>query len=342
MAPLTELNALPPGLLDLPAERLHERLSGPTLIHLPGERPEPLFVSVIQHGNETVGWETMRELLPRYGGGLPRATSLFIGAVDAAKEGVRRLMGRPDLNRVWRRHDGPDGEMAATVLAAMEKRGVAAAVDVHNNTGPNPHYAVLGEADLRHVALGARFERRVLLFDGVDNTASSAFSSLCPSVTVECGMPTERAGVDHAVDYLTSLLTLDLTDLTLPPEREVELYRTVATLKIDEGCPFDFCETKGGLCLTLGLEKANFRPLMPGALFGRRPGTGPSPLRAYDPAGKDVTDRWFDVDRRGAIRLIHPATPSMLTADLAVIRQDCLGYLMERISYGRLRGDSAG
>ena len=337
MEPLTELTQLPEGLLDLPAERLHERLGGPTLIHLSGDLPEPLFVSVLLHGNEPVGWEAMQVILNRYEGGLPRTISLFIGAVDAAKEKVRRLNHRPDLNRVWRHHDGPDGVMAATVLAAMRERNPMAAVDLHNNTGLNPHYSVLGGANLSHVVLGVRFERRALLFEGIDTTVSSAFAPICPSVTCECGLPGERGGVDHAVDFIETLLTHDLAELPLPPVREVELYRTVATLKIDEGYPFGFGDEQGGLSLTQGLEKANFRSLQPGALFGRLPGVGASPLRAYDPKGNDVTDRWLTVNGAGNILLTRPATPSMLTSDVAVIRQDCLGYLMERIPYESLR-----
>ena len=42
---LSELNELPPGLLQVDASQLHERLGGPTLIHLAGRRSPALFVS---------------------------------------------------------------------------------------------------------------------------------------------------------------------------------------------------------------------------------------------------------------------------------------------------------
>ena len=71
---LQEIDYLPEGLLGLEAHQLTGALAGPTLIHLPGRREEPLFVSVLMHGNETVGWEAVRALLARYdgGGALPR------------------------------------------------------------------------------------------------------------------------------------------------------------------------------------------------------------------------------------------------------------------------------
>jgi hypothetical protein len=64
-AMLNELEALPPGLLDLDATELHAALGGPTLIHLDGRRGPALFVSVLLHGNETTGWDAVRGLLQR-------------------------------------------------------------------------------------------------------------------------------------------------------------------------------------------------------------------------------------------------------------------------------------
>ena len=82
----TELHAIPDGLLELPVERLHEMLDGPTLIHLPGRHERPLFVSVLLHGNEDTGWEAMRVLLRTYAQKeLPRALSLFIGNVEVCR-----------------------------------------------------------------------------------------------------------------------------------------------------------------------------------------------------------------------------------------------------------------
>ncbi|HSS66203.1 MAG TPA: peptidase M14, partial [Gammaproteobacteria bacterium] len=75
-------NHLPGGILEREASRLHEVLEGPALIHVAGRKRRPLYVSVLLHGNETTGWETIRALLKRYPeGALPRSLSLFIGNV---------------------------------------------------------------------------------------------------------------------------------------------------------------------------------------------------------------------------------------------------------------------
>jgi hypothetical protein len=88
---LQELDHLPPGLLEAESDALHRLLGGPTLIHLPGGRQPPLFVSVLLHGNETVGWDALRGLLSeriaRFGEPrLPRALSFVIGNVAAAAQ----------------------------------------------------------------------------------------------------------------------------------------------------------------------------------------------------------------------------------------------------------------
>ena len=116
---LTQYEALPPGLLDLPAARLGEVLPGPTLIHLPGRRTPPLFVSVLLHGNEDTGWLAAQSVLKKFATAeLPRALTLFIGNVEAARTGLRRLDGQPDYNRVW-----AGGEGAPPAEAAMVQGG---------------------------------------------------------------------------------------------------------------------------------------------------------------------------------------------------------------------------
>ncbi len=52
---LQELHTLPAGLLETTPRDLEAVLGGPTLIHLPGDREPPLFISVLLHGNEPVG-----------------------------------------------------------------------------------------------------------------------------------------------------------------------------------------------------------------------------------------------------------------------------------------------
>jgi hypothetical protein len=61
---------------------------------------------------------------------------------------------------------------------------------------------------------------------------------------------------------------------------------------------------------------------------------GEGRLDVSDETGRPVFERYFAV-RDGEIRTVTPVMPSMLTLDQRVIRQDCLGYLMERYSVPR-------
>jgi succinylglutamate desuccinylase len=141
---LTVLDTLPERFLDTPARELHRLLAGPTLIHLPGRRQPPLFISVLLHGNEDSGVVALQSVLRAYGQRLlPRALSILIGNVAAAREGLRRLDDQPDYNRVWPGSDAhaetPEHAAMQQVHCLMQARGVFASIDIHNNTGLNPH-----------------------------------------------------------------------------------------------------------------------------------------------------------------------------------------------------------
>ena len=152
---LQELDHLPEGLLGLEATRLQSQLQGPTLMYLRGRREPPLLVSVLMHGNETTGWEAVRALLRPYqaaGRVLPRSLYLFVSNVSAAAQGLRRLDGQPDYNRVWpgcEDSGSAEHEMMRQVVDIMRTRGCFASIDVHNNTGLNPHYACVNVIDNR-------------------------------------------------------------------------------------------------------------------------------------------------------------------------------------------------
>lgn len=333
---LTVYNHLPEGLLHLPADRLHERLPGPCLIHLEGRRHQPLFVSVLLHGNEDTGWQAAQAVLQKHArGGLPRSLSLFIGNLDAARQGQRRLDGQPDYNRVWPGTpdtDLPEFRMMKQVVDDMAGRGVFASVDVHNNTGLNPHYACVNELADPFLHLATLFSRTVVYFVRPLGVQSAAFARLCPSVTVECGKAGSAGSAEHAASFLEACLNLSEFPAHPVPAQDVDLFHTVATVKVPDALSFGF----GGHGLDIDfipdLDHLNFMELDRGAVFGQtRPG-GQACLLAMNEDGRDVGAHLFDCSG-GRIRLRKPLMPAMLTRDERVIRQDCLCYLMERLHY---------
>ena len=77
----------------------------------------------------------------------------FFGNVSAAKTGVRRLVGQADYNRIWpgtQLSACPETRMASDIVGVMTQKPLFASVDIHNNTGLNPHYSCINK-------LGAQF-----------------------------------------------------------------------------------------------------------------------------------------------------------------------------------------
>jgi len=99
---LNEMNHIPDAFLDARAEDLHKILPAPSLFHLQGDNPQPLFLCTLLHGDETTGLYAIQRLLKKYQNKpLPRAISLFIGNIAAARKKQRRLDDQDDYNRIW-------------------------------------------------------------------------------------------------------------------------------------------------------------------------------------------------------------------------------------------------
>lgn len=333
---LNHLDSLPAGFLDCSARDLHRLLPGPSLVHLPGERPETLFVSILQHGNEDTGLRAVQRLLTeRRGRPLPRALSLFIGNVDAAREQQRRLDHQPDYNRCWPGTELPDSaetRMMTEVIAAMRERRLFASVDVHNTTGDNPRHACVNMLDDRCLQLARLFGRTVVHFTRPRGAQAQAFLGLCPAVILECGRVGDTRGVDQAHAYLQHCLRLDAVPDTPPARGDIDLFQSVALVQVPDAVRFRFGAGTGAevdLALVPEIDRLNFRELPAGTPLGRVRGRHP-PVRALAPSGTDVTDAYFAVDG-GDLRLRRAVMPSLLTRDPRIVRQDCLCHLMERV-----------
>ncbi len=331
---LTEMDHLPAGLLETDVTGLHELLGGPTLVHLPGRRPDPLFVTVLTHGNETTGFRALQALLRDYHDReLPRALSVFIANVAAAAEGRRFLDGQPDYNRVWpgTDHTGyPEIVMMEQVVEIMKKRGLFASLDIHNNSGINPHYACINRVDNQFLHLAALFSRTVVYFIRPLGVQSMALSYVCPAVTIECGKPGQEYGVEHVRDYIDACLHINELPEHPVSSHDVDLFHTVATVKVPDDVSFGFGEAAADLRLVEGLDHLNFRELPTETVLGWRSGDSEPRLSVRDDNGMEVFDNYFRFDGESLLTA-RPFMPSMFTLDETIIRQDCLGYLMERL-----------
>lgn len=332
---LTELDYLPEKFLQVEASELHTILPGPTLIHLRGRREAPLFVSVLLHGNEYTGLKAMQMVLKKYHSQLlPRALSLFVGNIQAARAGVRRLEGQLDYNRVWSCDEdaivAEEHRMMQKVISVMAQRGVFASIDIHNNTGLNPHYACINRLDDTFLHLATMFSRIVVYFTEPKGVQSKAFAQLCPAVTLECGKPGGTGGVEHAASFVEG--AMHLSDFPAHPlaSQDLELFHTVAIVTVPDTVSLSVGDASTDLCLIDTIDHYNFRMLDPGTHLGIVVPGCRKPLHVRDGADIDVSDHYFE-NRAGNLLTKQLVMPAMLTRDIRIIRQDCLCYLMERL-----------
>lgn len=331
---LKQLETLPNGVLTCTPEMLHSILPQPTLIHLAGKKDPPLFISVMLHGNEPTGFLAAQSLLKKYQNtDLPRSVTLFFGNTLAAEQGRRRLDGQPDFNRIWPGTDqpfSPESQIAAEIVSTMRAHGIFASIDIHNNTGLNPHYACINKYEPRFLRLASLFGRLIVYFTHPKGVQSAAFAEFCPAVTLECGRPGQQYGVEHAFNFLDSCLHLSEIADDPVPSKDIDIFHTVAQIKIPEHIEFSFSKDTVHLLLDKDLERMNFTEIPAGTVLGKVNHGSQMPVIAKDESGANVTDHFFDING-GELRLNRKSMPSMLTLDERIIQQDCLCYLMERI-----------
>lgn len=332
---LHQTNHIPEGLLELESiTDIDQILTQPTLLHLEGKEKQPLFVSVLLHANEDTGFFAIQRLLRKYQDHeLPRSLSIFFGNIKATREGVRRLEGQPDYNRVWPGTEHPECEetrLMQTVVDEMAKRKPFASIDVHNNTGKNPHYGCINHLNPEFLHLSALFSRTVVFFETPKGVQSMAMAELCPSVTVECGQPHQPYSVEHATDYLDTVLHLSHINADPVNPHDVDVYQTVALVNVPKDTSFSFTDTRVDILFDQQLDKMNFSELTGETVFAKVQEGSTVNLEAWDDHEQNVSEDYFVNDGKNIV-LTKAVMPAMLTLVEEIIRQDCLCYLMKRL-----------
>ena len=332
---LISLTTLPEVLLDCHATELWQHLKGPTLLKLDGEKAAPLFVTVLLHGNEHTGFEAMQLILKRYRAKpLPRALLLFIGNIAAAKANTRTLSNQLDFNRCWPgtpHKESREAGVMKEVTEIVKSHAPFASVDVHNNTGKNPHYGCINKLDARFIHLAKLFARNIVFFERPLGVQSAALAEICPAVTIECGRIGETAIVEETADYIDHILNLSELPSHLPPRHEFRLLQTHSILKVPEGASFSFNGKPADFILRPDLDELNFQNLTPGENLGKY-GPDSNQRLMIESAIEGQPPLEFIDYQNGELRLINKAIPAMLTLDTNAIRSDCLGYLMQEIN----------
>jgi hypothetical protein len=314
---LTILNKIPLGLLDIPATRLCEILTGPTLMEFPGKDGAPIFISCLIHGNETTGLLVVQELLKKYDEtNWPRPVFLFIGNVAAAAQGRRHLDDKPDFNRIWKPGPLDENKIAADVLQHVQPRKLFATIDIHNNTGRNPHYVVLDHLSVPNINLAGLFGPLCMFHNEPLGACSEVFAQYCPALTIEAGQPGKSEGTKQVLRFLEKLLVLPQIPAQSAADLQLTILETVGAIKI----PFE-----ANFIFDPDLDLLNFTTVVPGTDLGQC--LSPHRFILKNDQGQDVADEYFSYQNQ-KIKTRKSFIPAMITLDPIIMKSDCLGYVM--------------
>jgi uncharacterized protein len=331
---LTILDHVPVKFLVAAASRLIDVLPQPTLFDLPGRSDQPLFVSVLLHGNEDTGLLAIQEVLRRHQKGeLPRRLLLFVGNVAAAAAGVRTLGDQLDFNHAWPRtrdKAAREAVLMREVFDYVAPRRPFASIDIHNNTGFNPYYSCLNKLEPPFLHLARLFSRTMVFFENEPiGVQAAAMASLCPAVAVECGKSGDPSATAHAVEFIEACLALSEFPIHPLPPSDYDLLQTFAIVKVPDGVTFSFDGTDTDIRFRADIDHLNFSELEAGTMLATLGENNSVRLHVTAEAGEPPPGCF--AYSGGMIRLAMRAVPAMLTRDIRAVRLDCLCYLMRRI-----------
>lgn len=327
--PFDRLHGLPEGFFDITTANIRSLFPNPTLVQLDGDDRNFLFISILLHGNEYSGLRVMQHLLQQYADGLPRSILLFIGNVHAAEANLRHLPDQVDYNRCWPgtlMEPNPTTQMAQRVIEIARGLPLFAAIDIHNNTGRNPHYACITDPNAQNQNLAAMFNSIAMVFQH-KGVSTMAFDGHCPAATLECGIPGDPQGIEEACRLVETLLTLDAFPGHYPSRDDLHLVESHLNVLIPRHVSYEFdVAADVDLVFEQDIEARNFTLIDPQQVFGYT--RLERPMQILDDAQHDVTDEVMRVEE-GKIFFNQTLMPAMITRDKLVIQQDCLCHLLQ-------------
>jgi hypothetical protein len=334
------VGTVPPEPVPERVDDFLDALPGPALFHVRGtDGSRTRVVAGSIHGNEPSGVRAIHRALRER---IPPATDVlfYVGGVEAAKAPPRYshrcLPGRRDPNRCFRPPwEGVDGEISREVLSQIEARraSLEVAVDLHNNTGRNPAYAIVPELEGMHLALALLFAPRVVHSRLSQGSFDEALERWCPSVTIECGQAHDPGADETAWQGLRRLLLTDRIDPVVVSPRPIEVFTGPVRVALAPGLSLAFADApdpNADVTIDPRVDRFNFETLAAETRIGHvRPGA-PWPLVAVDEAGRESSRDLFAVEPGGALITRRSMVPIMMTTHREIALSDCLFYAVHR------------
>lgn len=321
----------PHEIAEAPADFL-AALGGPCAIRIPGrDRGRLRAVTTLLHGNEPSGFAAVHRWL-REGTEPAVDTLLVVANVEAALAapgfGHRMLPGREDLNRCFL---GPfasrDGKLAGEILQLLRDAQPEAVIDIHNNSGHNPPYAVGVEPTRQALWLAGLFGQRFVWSHLSLGALMEAIADL-PSCTIEVGRSGDPAADEVAYAGLARFLgESELFGGGAPKEMQVLVMPMRVCLQPGIRLAVADAEQPGvDLTIQADLDRHNFECIPEGASIGWT-GATQLPLQVIGESGRDLGAEFFRI-AAGQVRTNLPLVPIMITTDPGAAAGDCLFYIV--------------
>lgn len=329
-----------PAALGATAEAMLEHLGGPGLVRVRGsDRNRCRVVVTLLHGNEPSGLCAVHSWLRA--GRRPAVDAVFIipsvaAALREPRFSHRMLPDGRDLNRCFHGpFDDREGSLAAAILREIERSGAECVIDIHNNTGHNPAYAIateIAEAELRLASLFAdRFVHSDLRIGSLMEAVTTA-----PCVTIECGRVGDANAERVAGEGIERLMSCERIETISAPSADMEILESLVRVRARDGIRLAIGmepHPEAELTISSGIDRHNFTMLPAGTQLGWVSGATVPPVEARDASGRDRSADLFEVEG-GALRARTPWIPIMMTTDPVIARLDCLFYIVERRPIG--------
>lgn len=315
--------SLDPAILDLHASELHTVLDGPTLFDLTMNGQAPIFVAVLLHGNEISGWDAVRSVLKELlHNGQDLSMLLLVGNVLAAREGVRALDGQTDFNRIWEEENGQKFQWAEEVIERVAARKPWFALDLHNNTCPNPHHSVITDMNPSTLSAARKFSETAIFAMQPLSILSRRCSQFCTAITLEVGIPSDPTSSDRARAYLQYLTELGGVPAT--HSDDLRIYTNKVRVVVENAQELDEWQVPN---FTPFLSNWNFKTLDKGTEIAQLKNGG-GRLLAQDERLNDVTSSYLEY-KDDTVCLNSDVIMSMYTDNPRIALQDCVCYFLE-------------
>lgn len=328
-------DGLPEDLLAMSPMAMLEELGRPTLIRVPGTGAQQARgISTLLHGDESTGYAAVRAIL-RAGHTYPFDLYVVLGNVRAALDDGgfkhRFLDDQEDFNRLWGLDDPTTLQRMAAdgILEILREADLESLVDIHNNSGDNPFYAIVMNERPETLHLATRFTTTLLYWDLGAHTLMEAMADNVAALAIECGLPGRPESTAFAIDGLRRYLGAK----PLPTENirvDFDLLRKLRKVQVRPEVNFAFgageVDEVTNFVIADGAERHNFVEVEKGHVLGSVHVGAAVPLIVTAADGTDVTAEHFAVVD-GDVVLLKRATPVMMTRTVEAARKDCLFYL---------------